>query len=75
MAIQLYSFRLSFECAIIGCMSENKVWKEKKTSLGNAIIVGAIFVVLSFIVGLNWNSWFGGFMPYLGIGGSSNTDW
>ena len=51
------------------------MWKEKKTNLGNAIIVGAIFVVLSFIVGLNWNSWFGGFMPYLGIGGSSNTDW
>ena len=50
------------------------MWSEKKTSLGNAIIVGAIFVALSFVVGLNWNNWFGGFAPYLGIG-SSGVDW
>ena len=56
---------------------EDKVeWKEKKTSLGNTIIISVVMLVIGVVVGINWNNWFGGFSPYLGIGGSdSNIDW
>ena len=51
-------------------------WKEKKTSLGNAIIIGAVMAILGGIVGANWKSIFGGFAPYLGLGNvSQNMDW
>ena len=51
-------------------------WKEKKTSLGNAIIIGAVMAVLGGVVGANWKSIFGGFAPYLGLGNvSQNMDW
>lgn len=52
-------------------------WKEKKTSLGNAIVFSAIFAVLGVFVGANWNSWFSGFAPYLGLEStvSSGVDW
>lgn len=35
-------------------------WEEKKVSLGNAIIVSFAMLVLAFVVGLNWQNWFGG---------------
>lgn len=54
-------------------MSEKIEWKEKKVGLGNAIIVGAVVAVLCLVIGLNCSNWFGGFMPYLGIGGGSST--
>ncbi len=51
-------------------------WKEKKTSLGNAIIIGAALAVLGIIIGANWNNWFGKFAPYLGFNDTSaNIDW
>ena len=51
-------------------------WKEKKTSLGNAIIIGAVMAVLGGVVGANWKAIFGGFAPYLGLGNvSQNMDW
>ncbi len=58
-------------------MSNKKEWKEKKTSFGNAIIIGAIFAVLGVVVGLNWNSWVRTFAPYLGLGSivESTADW
>ncbi len=43
-------------------------WKEKKTSLGNAIIIGAVMAIVGGVVGANWNNIFGGFAPYLGFG-------
>ncbi len=57
-------------------MSEKK-WEEKKTSLGNAIVVSAIMLVVGIVVGANWKSWFGGFAPYLGLESSVKTsvDW
>ena len=57
-------------------MSKQK-WEEKKTSLGNAIIMSAVMAVLGIVIGANWNSWFGGFAPYLGINSSvkSEVDW
>lgn len=58
-------------CAIMINMSETIEWKEKKVSLGNAIIVSAVLAVLGVVVGVNWNSWFGGFGPYLGLSGET----
>ena len=56
---------------------KNQKWEEKKTSLGNAIIIGAVMAVLGVVVGANWNNWFGGWAPYFGIEGtvSSGVDW
>lgn len=58
-------------------MSEKVEWKEKKTSLGNAIIISVIALALGVVVGANWNVLFGGFAPYLGLGrkSHSNIDW
>ena len=51
-------------------------WKERKVSLGNAIIIGAVLALGGLVVGANWKSWFGGVGPYLGIGAySSDVDW
>ena len=57
-------------------MSKQK-WEEKKTSLGNAIIISAVMLVVGIFVGANWQNWFGGFAPYLGINSSvkSDVDW
>ena len=56
---------------------EKQKWEEKKTSLGNAIIMSAVMLVMGVIVGANWNNWFGGFAPYLGLEAnvSSGVDW
>ena len=52
-------------------------WREKKTSLGNAIIIGAVMAVLGVFVGMNWETWFNNFAPYLGITNrkTSDMDW
>lgn len=53
-------------------------WKERKVSLGNAIIVGAVLAFIGVVVGANWNNWFGGFAPFLGLSdksASSEMDW
>ena len=51
-------------------------FKERKTSLGNAIILSAVFLVVGLFVGANFNNWFSGFAPYLGIEArGSSIDW
>ena len=50
-------------------------WKEKKTSLGNAIIAGAVAAILGLVIGLNWQGWFASYSPYLGNKNSNNIDW
>lgn len=52
-------------------------WEEKKTSLGNAIIMSAVMLVAGVAIGANWQNWFGGFAPYLGLESSVKTsvDW
>lgn len=57
-------------------MVEKKVeWKEKKTSVGNAIIVSAIMLVAGIVLGLGFNSFFGSFSSYLGLGQKEEIDW
>ena len=56
-------------------MSKKVEWKEKKTSLGNAIIISAVMAVVGVVVGANWNNIFRGFSPYLGGKVSSSVDW
>jgi len=52
-------------------------WEEKKTSLGNAIVMSAVMAVLGVVIGVNWDNWFGGFAPYLGLetNVSSHMNW
>ena len=54
-------------------MSKTVEWKEKKISLGNAIIIGAVLAAVGVVIGANWNNLFNGFAPYLGLGGSSEV--
>ena len=58
-------------------MSENLEWKEKKTSLGGAIVISVIMLVVGLFVGANASSWFSGFMPYLGMQpvATEKVDW
>ncbi len=58
-------------------MSKKVEWKEKKTSLGNAIILSVVMAVIGGVIGANWNKIVGGYGPYLGIdsGASSAVDW
>lgn len=42
-----------------------KEWSEKKVSLGNAIIISAVGVIIGFVAGLN-GGWFADFSQYLG---------
>ncbi|MBR3329211.1 S41 family peptidase [Candidatus Saccharibacteria bacterium] len=46
---------------------DKKEWKEKKTSLGNAIIVAVVALIVGLVVGANWKNWMTGFAPYLGL--------
>ena len=52
-------------------------WKEKKTSLGNAIIMSVVTAIIGGVIGANWNKIVGGYGPYLGVGSeaTSSMDW
>lgn len=55
-----------------------KKWEEKKTSLGNAIIIGAVMAVVGGVIGANFDNWFAGFAPYFGFSSNSKkyeVDW
>ena len=56
---------------------DKQEWNEKKTSLGSAIVMSAVMAILGVVIGANWQNWFGGFAPYLGLGNTvkSNVDW
>ena len=53
-------------------MEEQKVWGEKKVNLSSAIIIGAVLAVIGVVLGANWNTWFGGFAPYLGLSNNNS---
>ncbi len=56
-----------------GASGAEPEWKEKKVSLGNSIIIGAVFLVVGLFVGANLNSWVPGVTKYLGTGVSSSS--
>lgn len=57
-------------------MNKKVEWKEKKTSLGNAIIIGAVMAVIGGVVGTNWNNITRGLSPYFGGKvNNSSVDW
>lgn len=56
-------------------MKKKTNWQEKKTSLGNAIIIAAVAAIIGLIIGVSGNSWFAKFAPYLGFTTAANNDW
>lgn len=59
-------------------MSKKVEWKEKKTSLGSAIIMSVVMTVVGWVVGINWSQIAREWGPYLGISddnASSSMDW
>ncbi len=56
-------------------MNKKIEWKEKKTSLGNAVIISAITAIVGIVIGANWNNIVGNFSPYLGGNVKSSVDW
>ena len=58
-------------------MSKKIEWKEKKTSLGNTIIVAAVTLVFGVILGVNIKSWLPEGASFLGVEAnySSGADW
>ncbi len=55
---------------------DNKLeWEEKKTSLGNTIIVGGVMLVIGLLVGLFGGNFLETFSPYLGLESSKGMDW
>ncbi|MBQ3452929.1 S41 family peptidase [Candidatus Saccharibacteria bacterium] len=52
---------------------DNEVeWKVRKTSVGNAIIIAAVTLVVGVLLGLGWNSLVA---PLFGIGGVADSRW
>ena len=57
-------------------MSNKVEWKEKKTSLSNAIILGGVMLAVGFFFGFNNNNFFRNFSPYLGLSNNNESiDW
>lgn len=50
-------------------------WKEKKVSLGNSIIIGAVLAFVGLFVGANLHNWFPTVSQYLGGSSSGSLDW
>lgn len=49
-----------------------KEWKEKQTSLGNAIIISAVTLIIGLAIGFASPNIFSNFAPYLGLSSSSS---
>lgn len=51
--------------------------KTRKINLGSSIVISAITLAVGVVVGLNWNSVFSAFAPYLGFktSSASSMDW
>ncbi|MBQ3292933.1 S41 family peptidase [Candidatus Saccharibacteria bacterium] len=50
-------------------------WQEKKVSLGNAIIIGAVLAFIGLFIGINFHNWFGAAEGFFGSNNSSSLDW
>ena len=47
----------------------------RKITLGNAIVISAVTLVIGVFVGINWNNVLSNFLPYLGFKTNASTDW
>lgn len=56
-------------------MSKKDSWKEKRVSLGNAIIIGAVLAVAGGFVGYYIRYILPNFAPYLGFSMTTTNDW
>lgn len=54
---------------------ETHEWKEKRVSLGNAIIIGVILAIIGGVIGANWDRIISGYGPYFGVSSDSKMDW
>ena len=52
-------------------MNDEVEWKVKRTSLGNAIILSAVTLMLGVVIGLSWNDYVA---PFLGLS-STSGEW
>ncbi len=52
-------------------------WEEKKTSLGNAVLISVVTAIAGIFVGANWNTCYNNFAPYLGFQtvSTGSVDW
>lgn len=50
-------------------------WEESKVSLGGTIVAAAAALVVGIFIGLNWNTFAGQFLPYLGFKNIEKNDW
>ncbi len=53
-------------------------WERKKTSLGGAIVVSCVMLVVGIVIGVNWGHIYNSFAPYLGLENAqvaSEVDW
>lgn len=50
-------------------------WKEKKVSLGGAIMIGAILMVIGALAGLYFHVWFPSISQQIGITSQTGVDW
>ncbi len=56
-------------------MNKENEWREKKVSLGGAIISAAVTLAIGIIVGIYWDNISATFLPYLGFKKVATTDW
>lgn len=59
----------------MGISDDSLEWREKKVSLGNAIIIGAVLCAVGLFVGVNLNNWWPGVSRYIGGASTSTIDW
>ena len=47
----------------------------RKVTLGGAIVISAVTLVIGVFIGINWNKVSGSFLPYLGFKSTTPNDW
>lgn len=47
----------------------------RKVTLGGAIVISAVTLVVGVFIGINWNKVSSSFLPYLGFKSSASNDW
>ena len=47
----------------------------RKVTLGGAIVISAVTLVVGVFIGINWNKVSSSFLPYLGFKSTATNDW